>query len=230
VLQEYAKAERIATSLGDHRLLANVCRMRSTYHMDRKHYDLARKDIRGALDCIDELGTPLKVEVCLVAANAHVVFTGNDASLENGVKGWLDTALNIVHKGKIEDDGSFLKTNLAAVHHEKAKTSIKFHTLHALNSQYLKDARNELELAWKALTPDLAEWRMYFFLTESRLFLAEHDIEGAAKAATSALKETRLRNAKQVEEQVLSLYHELKKAEEVNPYIDNLGVQLGLFS
>jgi hypothetical protein len=229
VLQEHEEALRIARGIDDARLLAATLFRGSEIHMEQDNYDLAKEDIQGALDHIEQVGTPLKVTIYLFAANAHAVFTGNDTSLEEDINGWLDTSLNIVHKGKMEDDGNFLKPNLAAVHHEKAKTYMKFHELHPKNPQHLKDARRELNLAWKALTPDLAEWRMNFFLTDSKLFLAEHDIEGTSKTAINALKQANFIKSTKGKEQVMFIYSQLKEHGEINPYVDNLGVQLGIF-
>ena len=231
VLQEYAEAVRIARGLSDARLLAASLFRGSDIYMEHGNYHLAKEAIQGAVDRRSDLSVPLKVTVFLFAANANAVFTGNDTSLEEEVKGWLDTALNLVtrYNGKMEDDGHFVKPNLAAVHHEKAKTYMKFHELHPLKPQHLKDARHEISLAWKALTPDLAEWRMNFSLTESRLFLAEHDIEGAAKTAALALNQARFINSTRGEEETRTLYDELKGYDKVNPYVDNLGVQLGIF-
>jgi hypothetical protein len=198
--------------------------------MTYDQYDLAKQDIQAALDRIKQLGTPLKINVYLFSANAHAKFTGNDTTLENDVKRWLDTALNIVSlKGKAEEDGSFLRTNLAAVHHEKAKTFLQFYTLHPKNPQFLKDARRDLNMAWSALTSDFAEWQMYFSLTESRLFLAEEDIEGSARMAIQAVKQSRFIRSMQGEGQARNLYFQLKNRDKTNPYIDNLGVELGIF-
>ncbi len=230
ILQGNEETVRIAKDLGDARLLASALFHSSSYHMTYDQYDLAKQDIQAALDRIKQLGTPLKINVYLFSANAHAKFTGNDTTLENDVKRWLDTALNIVSlKGKAEEDGSFLRTNLAAVHHEKAKTFLQFYTLHPKNPQFLKDARRDLNMAWSALTSDFAEWQMYFSLTESRLFLAEQDIEGSARMAIQAVKQSRFIRSMQGEGQARNLYFQLKNRDKTNPYIDNLGVELGIF-
>jgi hypothetical protein len=231
VLRGNEETIQIAKGLDDARLLASSLLRSSSYHMEYDQYDLAKQDIQAALDRIKQLGTPLKINVYLFSANAHARFTGNDTTLEDDVKRWQDTALTIVSqsKGKTEDDGSFLRPNLAAVHHEKAKTFLQFYTLHPKNPQHLKDARRELNMAWAALTPDLAEWQMYFALTESRLFLAEHDIEGSTKMAIQAVKQSRFVRSMQGEGQVRDLYFQLKQRGKTNPYIDNLGVELGIF-
>ncbi len=230
VAQGSKEAVEIAKGLDDARLLASTLLRSADMHMEYNQYDLAKQDIQAALDRTKQLGTPLKINVYLFSANAHARFTGNDTTLENDVKRWLDTALNIVsQKGKTEEDGSFLRANLAAVHHEKAKTFLQFYTLHPKNPQFLKNARRELNMAWAALTPDLAEWHMYFALTESRLFLAEHDIEGSAKMAIQAVKQSRFIRSLQGEGQARDLYFQLKNRDKTNPYIDNLGVALGIF-
>jgi hypothetical protein len=226
VLQGSAEAVQIATDLDDARLIAATLLRDSGIHME---YDLAKKTIRGALDRIEHVGTPLKVDIYLFAANAHVMFTENDTRLEEDIKRWLDTALNTVYKGKMEDDSSFLRPNLAGIHHEKAKIYLEFFNLHPKNPQHLKDARHELNLAWSGLTPGFAEWRMHFALTESRLFLAERNIEGAAKIAMQAVKQAKFIQSMQGEEQAKELYYQLRQQDKRNSYIVNLGVQLGIF-
>jgi transcriptional regulator with XRE-family HTH domain len=230
VLQGNAEAERIAKELDDVRLLADAHYRGAQIHMEHDNYHLAKQTIQGAVDRMKQVALPVRANICLVAANANAVFTENDTTLEETVKRWLDTALTIVHNGKIEDDPNLpMKPHLAAVHHEKAKTFLQFHKLHPRNPKYLTDARRELNMAWGALTPDLSVWHMYFALTESRLFLAEHDIEGSTKMATKALQQSRLIRSMKGEGQARDLYFQLKNREKTNPYIDNLGVELGIF-
>jgi hypothetical protein len=191
-LHSNREAVRIATDLEDNELLVAALFRGSQLHMEHESYDLAQQAIQGAVDRLEHVRTPLKVNVYLVAANAKAIYTAGDETLQKQIQRWLDRALTLVYKGKIEQDSSFLKPNRAAVHHEKAKTLLQFSRLHPTTKTYLKDARNELNLAWNALPPDLVVWRMYFCLTEARLFVAEHDLEGGARIAVQALEAARL--------------------------------------
>lgn len=93
----------------------------------------------------------------------------------------------------------------------------------------MRDAHDEIKLAWDALTPNLADWRMYFFSTEARLYMAEYDIEGSARLGTDALHAAREAQSNRGEKQVRKLFVELRRQGESNPYVCNLGVELGMF-
>ena len=228
-LYQNKQAVRIATDLDDNELLLASLFRSSTLYMEHDNYGLAQQNIQGALDRIEHVRTPLKVNVYLAAANANAVYIAHDQTLEKQIQRWLDKALTAVYKGKIEDDNSFLKPKLAAVHHEKAKTLLLFSRLHPSSTKYLKDARNELNMAWKALPPDLVTWRINFCLTEAKLFVAEHDIEGGARIGIQALEAAKLMGSKRRETQVEALYYDLMGLSKTNPYVHNLGVQLGIF-
>jgi transcriptional regulator with XRE-family HTH domain len=229
VLYENKQAVQIATDLEDKELLVASLVRGSGLHMGYGNYDLAQEAIQGAVERVEHVRTPLKVNVYLVAANANAIYTAGDETLQKQIQRWLDKALTLVYKGKIEQDSSFLKPNRAAVHHEKAKTLLQFSRLHPTNKKYVKDARNELNLAWEGLPLDLTVWRMYFSLTEARLFVAEHDLEGGAKMAVQALEVAKLMGSKKGEAQVATLYRDLMGLSKTNPYVHNLGVQLGIF-
>ncbi|QBD79319.1 XRE family transcriptional regulator [Ktedonosporobacter rubrisoli] len=229
VLNDNQQAIQLATQLDDSELLSAVLFRGAQMHLEHECYATARASIDGALERIGQVRTPLKVNIYLAAANTYVNYAATDKTLEPQVHGWLDKALNAVYNGKIEEDTSFLRPNLAAVHHEKAKIYLHLGKHRPTSKGYFKDAHNELNMAWKALTSDLAEWRMYFSLTEARLFEAEGDREGSAKAGIQALETARLMGSKKGETLARDVYHALSKKAGVNPYVDNLGVQLGMF-
>jgi len=229
VLHGSKEAVRLATDLEDNELLVASLFTSSQLHMDYDNYDLAQQAIQGAVERVEHVRTPLKVNVYLSAANANAMYTAHDETLEKQIQRWLEKALTLVYKGKIEQDSSFLRPNLAAVHHEKARTLMQFSRLHPTTKKYLKDARNELNMAWKAFPAELAGWRMHFCLTEAKLFVAEHDLEGGARIGIQALEAARLMGSKRGETEVATLYHDLMGLSKTNPYVHHLGVQLGIF-
>ncbi len=171
-LSDNREAVRIATNLQDNELLTAALFKGSELHIGHGNYDLAQQAIQGALERVEHVRPSFKVNVYLVAANANAVYTANDETLEKQIQRWLDKALTLAYKGKLEQDSNFFKPNLAAVHHEKAKTLLQFSRLHPTTKKYLKDARNELNMAWKAFPAELTLWRMFFCLTEASLFVA----------------------------------------------------------
>jgi hypothetical protein len=226
--EDITSAIEIATDLEDVELLARSLQHRARIHMQQKNYALARADAQGAMEYVDRVRAPLKGNIYLASAEANAFYTSNDRELERQVKRWQDQALNLVWKGPFEVDRTFEVLNLAGVHHERAKTLIQFYEYHP-KKETLADARDELNMAWKGLTPDLQEWRMYFYSTEAQLYGVEHDIEGSARTGLKALQAARAMQSKKGETQVKALYENLNGIDEVNPYVRNLGLELGIF-
>ena len=225
-----AGAIQLAKDIEDVELAAWFLCNRADIHFEQEHYTQAKVLAHAAMDRAQTLrvNTPLYGEIHLRGANVFAPHTSNDDKLATEIRGWLDRALNIVYKKTIEPDNTFLKLNLAAVHHERAKVFLQFHQLHP-HFGYLRDAGNEIKLAWEALTPDLTEWRMYFHLTEARILEAGKDLEGSAKLGLEALKVARDMQSKKRESQIQALYYGLTKIDAGNPYIHNLGAELGIF-
>jgi hypothetical protein len=72
-------------------------------------------------------------------------------------------------------------------------------------------------------------WQVYFLETEARLYLAERDVEGCVHTAKSALALARAMHSKTEEESIRNIYVNLAQSEIKSPYIDNLGIELGIF-
>jgi transcriptional regulator with XRE-family HTH domain len=221
-------ALQIATELDDKELIA-TCRMhRARIYLEQQQYHLADADAQVAMGYLDQAQAPLKGNTYLLSAAIHAQFSASDGTEEKLVRQWQDKALNLVYKGKLEDDRTFQVLNMAGVHHERAKTLLQFYQFHP-NRQTLKDAHNELNVAWKSLSPELVEWNMYFQITEAQLYKAERDLEGSARLGIEALKTARTLQSKKVETQVRTLYEDLSSIDEINPYVRNLGLELGIF-
>ena len=229
-LRQNASALRLAQDIDDDELIALTLDTRADIHFEQEHYTQAKVLTRAAMDRAQTLrvNTPLYGEIYLRSANVFAPHTSNDDKLATEIRGWLDKTLNTVYGKDIEPDRSFTKLNLAAVHHERAKAFLQFHQLHP-DRGYLKDARNEIRLAWQAFTPDVTEWSIFFHLTEARIFEAEKDLEGSAKLGLEALKAARDMRSKWREPQIQTLYYDLMKIDANNPYVHNLGVELGIF-
>ena len=61
-----------------------------------------------------------------------------------------------------------------------------------------------------------------------RLYLADHDLEGSARAGKATLKIAKAMHSKIEEKNVRKLYSELNALDPLNSYICNLGVELGV--
>jgi DNA topoisomerase VI subunit B len=176
----------------------------------------------------EAVGLPLRGSLYLREAEALTPFAATDETLAKQIRHSQDRVVTLLYRGRMEPDRSFLKLNLAGVHHERAKTLLQLHGFHPDRKHLLRDAQHEMQMAWDAFAPDIATWRKYFFLTEARLYQAERDVEASVKLALDALQAAREVQSKRQEDQVRSLYHELVQMDERNPSVHNLGVQLGI--
>jgi DNA-binding XRE family transcriptional regulator len=225
-----AGAVQLAKDIEDVELTAWFLCNCADIHFEQEHYTQAKALAQASMERVRALhvNTPLYGEIHLRNANVFAPHIANDNKLARQIRGWLDKAMDTLYKKPVEPDKTFLKLNLAAVHHERAKVFLQFHRLHP-DSGYLRDARNEMKLAWEAFTPDLAEWKLYFHLTEAQILKAGKDLEGSAKLGLEALKVARDMQSKKRESQIQALYYDLMKIDAKNPYVHHLGAELGIF-
>ncbi len=191
-----------------------------------QYLDAARYDANVALEYAERVRNPLKSNIYLIAAEVNSLYAQNNKRLQDQCDTWQKKVANMVYREKVhyENDGTFLKMNITAVHHERAKTLMKF--THRKGA--LKEARNELNTAWKTLTPDLTIWRVNLHITEAQLNLLEHDIEGSAQAGLEAYKIASVMQTRNEEEKVRNLYTNLQTIAPNNGYVCNLGLQLNM--
>jgi transcriptional regulator with XRE-family HTH domain len=221
-----ALAVELALDLQDAELIASAFVNSACTNDQQGKLDEARKDIAAAMECADRVRNgPLKGNIYLESANITTPFALNDGTLQKQCRDWQDKAANMLYKDILEPDESFFRFNLSAVHHEKAKS--------LLHWQKTRDERravhSKLTLAIETLSPDLNVWKAYYFMTEARLNLADHDLEGSAQSGKEALKVAKAMHSKIEEENVRSLYYELSEQAPNNPYVCNLGVELGIY-
>ena len=217
-LHDAQSSIEIATQLEDAELLASAYFWRARLHLEQKHRTLAKDDVDAALIYAERVRSPLKGNIYLVAAEIYADKAESSQQVEIQCDKWHEKVANLVYKGGIEDDDSFVKLNATTVHHERAKTLIQL--------RRFEEARNELNRAWKTLSPDLVIWRINLFLTEARLYCTEKDIEGGAQSAIGALHIAKALNAQDKVSQAHSLYLQLKEHASNNSYVCNLGMQL----
>lgn len=216
----------LANELQDAELLGAAFVHSACTNHQQGRLEAARQDIASAMETVDRIRNgPLKGNIYLESANINTLFASSDSTLQEQCRQWQEKAATLLYKGPIEPDETFFKFNLSAVNHEKAKSLL--HWQRTKNDR--KTIRSKLTIAIETLDPNLNVWRAYYSLTEARLFLAEHDLEGSAQAAKAALQTARTMHSKIEEQNVKNFYEELRTKALNNPYIDNLGVELGVF-
>lgn len=227
-LSANAQALKLAKEIEDAELTALLLHGRASIHDEQQHSTQARVAAQAAIDYISKLRVPLSGNIHLLAANILAPHVGNNETQEKEIRGWHDKALNMVWKGNIEPDNSFLKLNLAGVHHERARLFLQLHQLHP-HRGLLADAQNEMKLAWDAFSPDINEWAVYFHLAEVQIAKAENDLERCAREGIAALNATKAMQSKKREPQIQALYYDMLKIDAGNPYVHNLGMELGIY-
>ncbi len=219
-------AIELAMELQDSELIASALVNSVCTYTQQEKLDQARQAITGALDYVDKVRNgPLKGNIYLEAANITTPFARNESKLQDQCKTWQTKAANMLYKGNLEADESFFKFNLSAVHHEKARSLLQWQK----TREDRKGAHSKVITALETLSPDLTVWKAYYSMTEAHLYLADHDIEGSAKAGKAALNVAKAMHSKMEEEQVRKLYDQLNQLAPLNPYTRNLGLELGIF-
>lgn len=238
------EAVSIADSLKDMELIGASLYRRSRVHLIQNRYDNAKKDIQGALDKTERARGPLKGSSYLLAAEINSLYAEGDEKLKTQCRKWQDDAARLIYKGKVEDDGTFLTFNLYAVHHERAKTLLRFALYYTTDDELvaqlkntnvradknrIKDAKNALMAARNHLESSSKRKEMYLSITEARIYLVAREFEESAITAKRALDFARKAHSQQGIEEIKQIYSALYQLELKNPHVANLGVELGIF-
>lgn len=238
------KAVDFALSVDDTELRGSALYRRARIHLNHKNYDAARKDIQDALAYAKVVRTPLTGSIHLLAAEINALYAKDDEKLRDQCIGWQSKVVNALYNGKIEDDGTFLRLNLAGTHHERVKTLSRFALFYTTDDElilllkqphiraeakYLKEANNAMILAWENLQSGFTGWEKNFYMTEAILRLIARDFEQSAKTAKKALKMATVLHSQKVKDEVKGLYCVLTALDPENPHVRNLGVALGVF-
>jgi transcriptional regulator with XRE-family HTH domain len=220
-----------ASELEDAALLASGYYRRTRAYLDlrkaetskderQKYLQRAKTDAQSALSHIEQVGAVLKGNIYLIAAEAFAV-DANDASTQKQCEQWQDKAATIVYRNEADEDDTFLLLNATALHHEKAKTLLRFGRF--------REAHSELVTARRTLQPDILTWHINLYLTEANIYMAQKDLESSAASALEAYKLAKVVQSPKDEVEVKKLFVSLKNLEPSNPYICRLGLNIGMF-
>ncbi len=238
------KAVDFAFSFNDTELRGSALYRRARIHFTQKRHDAAKQDILAAIGYVKTVRTPLAGNIYLLAAEINVLYARDNEKLRSQCKAWQDKVVIALYNGKIENDGTFLRLNLAGVHHERAKTLIRFALFHTTNDELasllkethvradaklLNEAQGAMILARENLSAGFTGWEKNFYVTEAKLYLLERDFESSAQTAKKALKLANLLHSQKVKAEIIDFYGLLKTLDPENPYVRNLGVELGMY-
>ncbi|MBA2396832.1 MAG: helix-turn-helix transcriptional regulator [Ktedonobacteraceae bacterium] len=238
------KAVSLAESLNDAELLGTSLYRRSRVHLVQSKQNSARTDIKSALEKIKRAKASIKGSSYLLSAEVNSIYAEGDEELKAKCRIWQENASKLLYNGKVEEDGTFLTFNLYAVHHERAKTLLRFSLFYTsdnelteklkgmclrANKELLIETRNALSTARKHLEPGSSTGEMNLSITEARIYLAAREFEEGAKIAKVALQFARKSHSQQGIEEVKQIYAILHQLDPTNPYIANLGMELKIF-
>jgi hypothetical protein len=233
----YMTALTLATELGDDELICHAYLLLADQYEKQGNLTAATDAIMAAMERLKDQFTaitPIKGNVFLRAAVLKGQMAGSSQREQSEAKALVDKAANMLYTGRLENDSTFLKFNLAAVNHEKAKLLLQFAQQRrgadqAISAQEGEAIRTRLNAALDNIPADLTTWKIYFHLTEARMYLAQHDIEASACAAREALKTAKQAASECEINDVKDLYLSLKARSASNPFVDSLGVELDIF-
>lgn len=238
------QAVSIASSLSDTELLGASLYRRSRVHLIQGRHELARQDIQEALGKTEHARGMLKGSSYLLAAEVNALYAKGDEKLKTQCRKWQDNATNLLYKAKVEGDETFLTFDLYAVHHERAKTLLRFALFHRTDDELaehlknthtradrglLKDAQSALAAARNHLVQSSFTKEMYISITEARVYLIAGEFEASARTGKTALHFAHEAHSQQGIAEVRKLYTMLNGLASTNPYVCNLGVELGLY-
>jgi DNA-binding XRE family transcriptional regulator len=238
------KALDSANSLDDLELISASLYRRARIHLIQNENGKAKEDIQLALTSVEKVPISLRGNIYMLAAEIHSIYACEDEKLKAQCRAWQDRALSFIYKDQVEDDGTFLWLDLYAVHHERAKTQTRFAFPYANDDELLKrlkdtksrvdnklviEATDSLTSAKKHFGLSVPKREMDISISEARLLLVSGDIKNAGKSAKRALICARTAKSLIGVEEVTKLYKCLTILEPKNPYVCNLGVELGIY-
>lgn len=239
------QAVDIACILEDAEACGATLYRRSRLHLLQNRNGAARQDVQGAMSYVDQVRGPLKGSIYLLAAEINSMHSAADETLQSQCRKWQEKAATMLYKGKLEEDSSFLWFDLYAVHHERAKMLARFALFHTTdeelierlkgrdiraNAKLLAEAQGALAIAWNTIELSSSlEKKLDFSITEAKLFIIARELEEGAKTAKKALQFAHLAHSQEGVKEVKKLYTILNSLESMNPYVRNLGMELGIF-
>lgn len=187
-LQDGTAAVDLAYELDNAELIATALEHRSGSYARRQQYDLALADIEQALPFADRSRPILRGNVYLVANEKRTIVKGYDKEIQKRILADFDKIERIISQEKLEDDGSYLKLNLAGLYIEQGKALTRFELFKSPAERDLTTARQAFLSAHKFLAPDLVSWQANILIEEAEADLAAHDVEQCYMHLSNALK------------------------------------------
>jgi transcriptional regulator with XRE-family HTH domain len=217
-LRDGKQAIDLALQLGNAELIAAALFRRAKTYLKQQKYEAALHDLEAALSYAERSRDPLKGYVYQATAEAYALVAPGDEQIQKKSLLLLDHVGRIVRKGSLENDGSFVRLNVAGLYMDRASILMRF--------QKREEARNALNIAHDHLGPELTRWQARLLIAEAASYLAEGDPEGCCEMAFEALKVVRATESRSNQQRIQGLYQQLHEQYPRYPLVSRLGTQL----
>src|SRR5579883_1167633 len=218
-LYDGKKAIDLAFQLENPELIAAALFRRAKTLLQQKKYNAAIQDLEAALPYADKSRDLLKGYVYQATAEVYSLIAGTDTHKQKKSLNMLDLVGRIIRKGNLEDDGSFVKLNIAGLYIDRARALTLFHRT--------EEAHNALDIARNNLGPELTRWQARLLIADAQIYLAENDPESCSEIALEALKVVRATRSQSNEKRIQNVYQQAQQLYPYHPLVSRLGLQLG---
>lgn len=208
------QAVDMAFRLRNAELIASSLLRRARILLRRDEYPAALQDALAALPYADLARDPLKGKCYQMAGEAQGYLASTNRELQEKSLAYFNKAAQMARKGKLEPDGSFVKTDLTSIYIEKADALTLF--------KRYQEAHNALAIARKNLSPELTRWQINLLLSEARAYIAEEDVDSCCYSLIDALNIVRAVKLSSKEERILSVYKTCKSLDPGNATMKSL--------
>ncbi len=217
-LRDGKKAVDLAFQLENPELISASLFRRAKTYLKQEKYNTAVQDLEAALPYADRSRDPLKGYVYQATAETYSIVAGKDIQAQRKSLTMLDQVGRIVRKGDLEDDGSFVKLNIAGLYMDRASALTLYHKPN--------EAHDALDIVRKNLGPELTRWQARLLIADAQTYLAENDPESCCEIAFEALKVVRATQSMSNEARIHTLYQQLQRSYSRHPLVNRLGMQL----
>jgi transcriptional regulator with XRE-family HTH domain len=217
-LRDGKKAIDLAFQLKNPELISTSLFRRAKTYLKQQNYDAAIKDFETALPYAEKSRDPLKGYVYQATAEAYSIIANTDIQTQKRSLNLLDQVGRIVRKGNLENDGSFVKLNIAGLYITRAQALTLFHKTN--------EAHSALNIARNNLGPELTRWQARLLIIDAEIYLAEDDPESCCEIAFEALKAVQATQSRSNKARVQKLSQQLSERYQNYPLVKRLEMQL----
>jgi tetratricopeptide (TPR) repeat protein len=218
-LSDGKKSIELAFSIENAELIAASLLRRAKTRLKQAQYDAALQELEAALVYAQRSRDPLKGYIHQAMAEAYTMIADpHDQHMQQKSLTLLDRVSTIAENGHLEDDGSFVKLNIAGLSMDRA--TVLTHFLQP------EEARQSLLMAQHHLKTDLNRWRSRLLIANAETSLAENDAQSCCEFLIEALNIVQETHSRSNEKRVTTVYQRLSTIAPHSSLVRQVGEQL----